>query len=401
MKNLNKNSLLFVFVVIFIIVGIWGECFNSLKYYTKEMVYGLLHGNISSFFDYKYYVDDISNKGLSYHDTMMDINSIKNNLLGTRVVEKDDIVVVKSDAGSLANPTTKLKDNKLEEVAIKIEGLKTVAEKNGANFIYCIAPTKELYEVLPENIENDCANNHNIFVSKLNSHGVPTLDLSVSLKENGVKDSDIFYYTDHHWTATSGFTATKAILDELNKRYKFNYTESLIDINNYNTKIYPDWFLGSKGKKVGTFFTWNGADDFELITPKFETNLTEMQPFKNQVRSGSFEETVLYKNNLKKDYYKINTYATYSGGDFRLQIVKNNLNQNGKKVLLIRDSFACVVSPFLSLQTSELHICDVRNGDYYVGDKLNIETYIQEINPDYVIILYSGVSTDPAKYEFY
>lgn len=404
MKKFNKNSLLFVFVIVFVAVGIWGKCFSSLKHYTIECVYGLLHGNISSFFDYKYYVDDISNKELSYHDTMMDINSIKNNLLGTKVIEKDDVVVVKSDSGSLAEPTKGLRDIEIEEIALKIEELKNIVEKNKASFLYCIAPTKGLYESLPENVENAYVNNHNSFISKLKSHGVPTLDLSVALKENGVKDSDVFYYTDHHWTATSGFMATKAICEKLNKCYEFDYTQSLIDMNNYNIKVYPDWFLGSKGKKVGAFFTWHGADDFELITPRFETDLTEMQPFKNQVRSGSFEETVLYKNNLEKDYYKINTYATYSGGDFRLQIVKNNLNPNGKKVLLIRDSFACVVSPFLSLQTSELHICDVRNGDYYVGDKLNIETYIQEINPDYVIVLYSGVSapdSENGRYEFY
>lgn len=389
--------------MIFIFAGIWGRCFTFFKYYTKELVYELLHGNISSFFDYRYYMDDISNKELNYHDAMIDINSIKNNLLGTEVIEKDDVIVVKSDSGSLSEPIPKLSDAEIEEVAIRIKDLKTTAEKNGANFLYCIAPKKELYEVLPENVENSYAHNHNSFVSELNSYGIPTLDLSVSLKENGVKDSEIFYYTDHHWTASSGFIATKAICDELNKLYKFHYDQYLIDINNYNKTIYTDWFLGSKGKKVGTFFTQHGADDFELITPKFETNLTEMQPFKNQVRDGSFEDTVIYKSNLEKDYYKVNTYATYSGGDFRLQIVKNNSNSNGKKILLIRDSFACVVSPFLSLQTSELHICDIRNGDYYVGDKVNIESYIQEINPDYVIVLYSGVSSaDPkhGKYEF-
>lgn len=87
-------------------------------------------------------------------------------------------------------------------------------------------------------------------------------------------------------------------------------------------------------------------DDFELIVPKFESSLTEEQPLKNEIRKGSFENTVLYMKNMKKDYYKINTYATYSGGDFRLQIMRNNLNKKGKKILLIRDSFACVVAPF-------------------------------------------------------
>ena len=92
-------------------------------------------------------------------------------------------------------------------------------------------------------------------------------------------------------------------------------------------------------------------------------------------------------DNMKKDYYNVNTYATYSGGDFRLQIMKNNNNPNGEKMVLIRDSFSCVVAPFLALQTSELHIIDDRDGDYPSGEKVNIEEYIKEIKPDYVVAI--------------
>ena len=176
------------------------------------------------------------------------------------------------------------------------------------------------------------------------------------------------------------------------------------DIRSYTIKTYDKWFLGSLGKKVGAYFTWGGADDFELITPNFDTNLTESQPIKDIERNGSFEDTALYMENMKKDYFNINTYATYSGGDFRLQIMKNNLNQNGKKILMIRDSFACVVAPFLALQTSELHICDMRDYEYYVGEKLNAEDYIKQLKPDYVIVLYSGVSSiedSDGKYDFF
>lgn len=389
MKKFNKNSLLFIFVVVFIITGLLGKCAYMFKYQTEKLISGLLNGNAYSVFEFKYYLDGISDT-LSYHDTMMDINSIKENLLGTRVVKKDDAIIVKSADGSLINLFTKFSESKILKSTTKIEELKKLAEGNGSDFLFCVTPRKELYEILPKNIENTYVSNYNYFVSTLQSKGIPYLDFSVALKENGVKDSDIFYYTDHHWRATSGFIATKSICDELNERYGFEYDRSLTDINNYNVEIFPDWFLGSSGKKVGTFFSWRGADDFELITPKFETNLTETQPFKDQIRNGSFEETVLYKENLEKSPYLVNTYATYSGGDFRLQIIKNNLNPEGKKVLLIRDSFACVVAPFLSLQTSELHVCDIRDGDYYVGDKIDLESYIQEINPDYVIVICSS-----------
>ena len=105
MKKFNKNIIVFVFFVVFIIVGIWGDCFEQLKWKTIDLAAGIKHGNISSFFDFKYYVDDISNKELSYHDNMMDVNSVKDNLLGTRVVEKDDLTVVKAKSGSLTSPS--------------------------------------------------------------------------------------------------------------------------------------------------------------------------------------------------------------------------------------------------------------------------------------------------------
>ena len=403
MKKFNKNSLLFAFAIVFVIVGIRGNCFEQLKWSTIDMLVGLKHGNIYSIFDFKAEIDDISNKELSYHDIMMDINSVKENLLGTRVIEKDDTTVVKSDSGSLIEPVKKLSKNEIQDVVERIDRLKTVSENNGANFLYCAAPKKELYETAPENIDNYFKDNYELFLSELKSANVPTVDFAQTINEN--KSSfQTFYNTDHHWTTKSGFAANNALLQELHNRYKFEYDQELSDLSNYNVDNYEKWFLGSKGKKTGTYFSWNGIDDFDLITPKFETNLTEEQPFKNQIRTGDFRDTVLFMENMKKDYYKINTYATFSGGDFRLQIIKNILNANGKKVLLIRDSFACVVAPFLALQTSELHVCDVRDYEYYVGDKLNIDEYIKEIKPDYVIVLYTGVSRIEelhGKYDFF
>lgn len=400
MKKFNKNSLLFVFVIIFIVVGVWGNCFEELK--LKTIDYS--EGKIKSFTDYKELVDDISNKKLSFHDELMDVNSVKDNLLGTRVINKDDTVVIKTDSGSLAQERKEPSKKDLETIVSNIKELQNVTEENGAEFLYCAAPVKELFEGMPANMETSLKTSYDKFIADLNKADVPAIDLSVALKENGIQESEMFYNTDHHWKTTSGFTATKAICDELEARYGFQYDKKLTDINNYNIKTYKDWFVGSLGKKVGTFFTWHGADDFDYITPKFETKLTEKQPAKNQVRNGSFEETIVFTKNLEKDYFNKNTYATYSGGDYRLQIVENHLNTDGKKILLLRDSYACVVAPFLSLQTSELNICDIRNYSYFVGERIDIEKHIKEMKPDYVLVLYCGISsldTANAKYDFF
>ena len=68
-----------------------------------------------------------------------------------------------------------------------------------------------------------------------------------------------------------------------------------------------------------------------------------------------------------------------------MQIIRNNLIPEGKKILILRNSFSCVITPFLALQAGELHIIDDREGDYPSGEKVNIENYIVTEKPDYVI----------------
>lgn len=403
MKKLNPNSILVIFAGAFIVLGIYGQCFTRLKWATVDMLAGIKHGNIYSIFNFRTAIDNISAKELSYHDSLMDLDSIKNNVLGTRVIKKDDTTVVKTDTGSLVEPKRRIDDEEINKIVSRVNELKNVTEENGAKFLYCAAPNKECYETAPDFIENYSKDNFERLTKALEEADIPVLDFMNVLSEESISDNK-YYYTDHHWTARSGFTAAKAICENLKSLYGFSVDEQYTDLNNYSITEYPDWFLGSRGKKVGTYFTWNGADDFELITPEFDTDMIEEQPFKNQIHKGTFEETVLYMSNMEKDYYNKNTYAAYSGGDFRLQIMKNNLNSTGKKVLIIRDSFACVVTPFLALQTRELHICDVRNYEYYVGDKLNMRDYIQEIKPDYVLVLYSDVGTvegSSGKYDFF
>lgn len=404
MKKFNPNSILLIFASTFIFAGAYGgHYFSTLKSSTIELFTGIMSGDNYDITNFKTKLDDLSSKELRYHDALMNLDSIRNNLLGTKVIKKEDTTVVKADSGSLIEPKRRIEEEEIQKAVSRINDLKNVAEENGAKFLYCAAPNKEYYEIAPTNVENYSCDNIKRFITAMKNENIPVLDFTEELA-NDTNTDDMFYYTDHHWTTRSGFVATKEICESLKSLYGFSFNEKYTDLNNYSISEYSNWFLGSTGKKVGAYFTWNGPDDFELITPNFETDICEEQPFKDQIRDGAFEETVLFMDQLKKDYYQKNTYTTYSGGDFRLQILKNNLNPDGKKILIVRDSFACVVTPFLALQTSELHVCDVRNYEYYVGDKLNMKDYIQEFKPDYVLVLYSGVTTvdgSSGKFDFF
>ena len=391
-----KRYYFFVFIVslIIIITGFFNEkLFDIIK---KEI----------QFNNFSKIVERNLSIALSYHDTLMDINSLKNNIIGTRVIKKGTDIIYKSDDDRLIEVTgrQKFSDEEIKSVVLKVKELENTSKEHGAGFLYFAAPIKSYYEDIQEYIPNYEKENYDRFITEMEVQNVSYVNLAKKFEENNIPFQDIYFKTDHHWKPEIGFMSTNIICDELSQMYNFQYDNEKINLNNYEINTYKDYFLGSNGKKTGRFFTWYGAEDISLILPKFETNLTELQPFKNEEKMGDFKDSVLFMENIEeKDFYHKNPYATYSGGDFRLQIMKNNLNPEGKKILMVRDSYACAVAPFLALQTSELHIIDIRNYENYVGDKIVIKDYIEKIKPDYVIVLYSGInkSNDPiGRYDF-
>jgi len=397
-KMQNWNLLLFIFYLVFLAVGI---CSVAVLRPVGGSVWRLVSGQYNNQ-EAKSTIESAVTDELTYHDAMINLNGFKEKLFGTRVILKDDAMIVKSDSGSLVDVEEIIEEADLLSSAKLIKQLQLVSELYEAKFLYCAAPRKVFFEKVPGNVPNHSFENYNTFLAQLNKLNVPCINLTETLKNSDYTASELFYYTDHHWTTRAGFLAAEAICEALSEHNRFDYCEQYYDLNQYDKMTYYDWFLGSWGKKVGAFFSSHGADDFELILPKFPTDLTVEQPFKKDVREGCFENTILYMEYLKKDYYRINTYATYSGGDFRLQIIRNNLNREGAKIVVVRDSFACVVTPFLALHVGELHVCDVRDGDFYIGDKLDMEKYIERVRPDYVLVLYTGVDLpSSSRYDFF
>ncbi|MBQ9414557.1 MAG: hypothetical protein IJU16_05460 [Clostridia bacterium] len=396
MKKIGYQGIVFFLVTLFVL---FSAANRDMLTAWQEAFAAQTDGGVDAFTDA---LEQKTAETLCYHgEWLIGLQSIKENLLGTRVIFKDDTTVVKADSGRLIAEVKAVPDEDIEQIASQVAAFQTTAEQNGAAFLYVAAPQKECYETAPPNIENAAKDNMERLQAALTERSVPYLDMAAVLDSQGAED--LFYVTDHHWKTSTGLTAAGAIGERLQELYGFDFDADSASIDNYKVETYPAWFLGSKGKKVGRFFTVPFADDFDLITPAFETDMVEEQPQKGESKEGRFEDTVLDLSNLTKDYYKVNTYATYSGGDFRLQIMKNRLRPDGRKILLVRDSFACVVAPFLSLQTSELHVCDIREMPGFGGQRLDLEAYIREIHPDYVVVLYNGVSPlddSQNKYDF-
>ena len=402
MKKFNKNIIVFVVISLFLIGGFFAtgyfeemkEALKSFKNSDKP-----LDVKIEKLIDD---VENVSTEELSYHDAMLDINSFVLNKTGTDYVKKDSDIVVKASNDYLAYGVSKMDDEIITKYTDNISGLYEYTKANNIPFLYVMAPQKGYGFDYPAGTENYIKDNCTSFLKNLSDKGVPYLEIRQAMEDDGISEEDGFFKTDHHWTPKTAFWATEKICQKLDTLYGFDYDKSVFDLNNYNVKTYEDWFLGSQGKKVGKYFTDLGVDDIDLITPKFDTNLVVSQPLKNETKTGTFEETLLQMQRIeKKDLHNLNPYATYTGGDYHQQIIENLNNTEGKNILVIRDSFACASSPFLSLTAHNTHILDIREMSGMYGDRVqSVSKYIEEMQADYVIILYTGICKDDAKYTF-
>ena len=393
MERVYKYKGLVAFIVVAVII-LCGYEPNALKiaYLTCAHSYHLLIGDYTAN-EYSAHIKNLFSGDLSYHNELVDLNSLLLRYSGTSYVVKDDETVVKMKNGYLTYEVPYIADEDILESADKINSLYEFSRDHGAEFLYTMCPVKGYSGEFPAGIDNHIKTNCDRFADALINKGVPALVLQDEMEKEGITEEEAFFVTDHHWTPNTGFWALGKICSTLNSLYGFEYNKDYTDISNYSVETYKDWFLGSQGKKTGIRFSELGVDDIDLIMPKFETSLTEEQPFKEESRTGEFIDTALFLENLEtKDYYHKNPYATYSGGDFRLQIFKNHLNNTGKKILVIRDSFACAVTPFLALEADTLYILDVREGDYYVGEKPSVYALIEEYSPDYVVVVYTNVA---------
>jgi hypothetical protein len=150
----------------------------------------------------------------------------------------------------------------------------------------------------------------------------------------------------------------------------------------YDKIIYDNVFLGTHGRMAGKYFT--GLDDYELWLPRFDTDYTLVVPSEGIIKEGSFEDCFVNYENLDRYSFDYYAYYTYLGRDYdRIQIT-NNLNPDGPRIVIVRDSMAVPVSVFLASRCSYIDMIDLR---YLQGDD-SAKEWIAMDKPDLIIYLF-------------
>lgn len=261
-------------------------------------------------------------------------------------------------------------------------------------FVYIQAPGKMSTDcsMLPYGVQSYADKNVNNLLSKLRENNVEYYDLRPFYCQNVNLIEKYFYRTDNHWNADGAFLAYQLIVDEIEKRTNTNIDKTLANINLWSRQVLPHWFLGSHGKRVGSFFA--GTDPLIWYTPLFDTDLSTSVPHRKEFFKGTFTEAnILQKYIESSNYFEDNAYNVYIGGGYPLVWHRNAYAPNKMKILILKDSFTQPVQAFLSTSFTEVDVVDPR---YYTYS--TISEYVAWTKPNIVIMLINPTEVGNSKY---
>lgn len=279
--------------------------------------------------------------------------------------------------------TAKSKQADISEAAENLSAFANWVKEQDMEFLYVQFPSKIPLndEFKQENAENFGNVNANKLIRTLQENKVNVLDIRNSMPESSEEHYDCFYRTDHHWKLEMGLSVAEAIseklqlVDETTQKRLWNPTH-------YIKETYESCYLGSYGRNLTSSMI--APDDLVLWYPNFDTDF-HLQCEELEVElSGNFQDTLFDQRKLiKQPTYTLSQYDAFCFGDRGEIKIENNLQPEGKKVLLLKDSFGDVVSPYLALGISELRILDLRSF------KGSVRSYLKEYDADIVIVAYN------------
>lgn len=215
-------------------------------------------------------------------------------------------------------------------------------------------------ELLPDGAPND--DQQTVINGAYAQTALETFDLSSALTAHG--SEYIFYRTDHHWTSLGAYYAANVL------RAAWGLPE--IEKAALSPEIISDSFQGTLYSSSGFF--WVAPDEMEtLIAAPEGASVTRKET------NGTEQTLPLY--NYDKLAIK-DKYTFFLGGNIPCAVVDTG-TADAPSLLILRDSYADSLVPFLTDAFSEIHLIDLR---YYTG---SVKEYIAENNIDRVLLLYS------------
>lgn len=159
------------------------------------------------------------------------------------------------------------------------------------------------------------------------------------------KSEYIQFNTDHHWTGRGAYYAYVAFCNSAGIQP--------LSLNSFQKRVIPNF--------LGTLY-------YYTLSKQLKNNTDSVEYFKIPVKTKTFFTKNGVKNEqpcqLYAEYAKgSNAYGVFLGGDFPVMRVNSDL-KNGRKVLILKDSYGNAFSPYLASHFEEVYIIDFR---YFTG----------------------------------
>lgn len=300
--------------------------------------------------------DTYSADQFAWRDLVVSIKANCERMLG----KKGNNGVHFADKGYLiARPEAFNADN----VVNNTNALKTLQEMGGYNITVCTIPTA--FEILQSHLpflayDDRVTKIQQGVVNTLMGTNINVCDVNSVLAEH--KDEYIYYRTDHHQTALGSYYVYTALGPYL------GYDPYWLHV--FDKKVLSEEFYGTSWSKASITFT--KPDVIEQYTLGYD------QPTVSFPLEGkSLDSMYAYDNLDVKDKYTV-----YLDGNHGLTVINNTLG-NGRKLAVLKDSYAHSIAPFLSNHFDSIHLIDMR---YYNDD---IVAYLGENGITDILVLYN------------
>ena len=230
--------------------------------------------------------------------------------------------------------------------------------------VYCmIIPTAvEFY--CPDKAKKMTTGQHpviNSIFSKLNADVKP-VDIHPTLSEHA--SEDIYLRTDHHWAPLGAYYAARKFAETAGVPFKNLSCYERRTVRNYVGSMYGY----SKDISIK-----NAPEDFVYYVPKGVTYTTT---YTNYTIDEHYRVTAEGKPYKSIFFFKYRdghggAYCTFMGGDTKITVVRTSV-KNGRRLIILKDSFGNALPGYLFFSFEEIHVIDSRyftkNMKKYVND---------------------------------
>lgn len=160
------------------------------------------------------------------------------------------------------------------------------------------------------------------------------------------KDEEIYFRTDHHWTGLGAYYAAEAFarlagveflpLSTYTKNVRAGYVGTMYKYSDYNPVLL------------------NNPEDFVTYVPSTPYTVTK---YNSKLKNGKVLDSIYYSI---PDNKRSSWYSTFLGSDTYSFNIKSGVCKNGRKLLIVKDSYGNALSPYFMNSFEEIYIVDGR-----------------------------------------